>query len=92
MEVIESIYPDLPCFMFGHSMGSFIARDFIAKYGNELSGVTICGTADVFPGTEEGIAALQKLIDEGHVDECDPSKTVELLSSLLPADDGGDRG
>ena len=33
-EVVESFYPDLPYFMFGHSMGSFIARDFIAKYGN----------------------------------------------------------
>ena len=26
-------YPDLPYFLFGHSMGSFITRDFIAKYG-----------------------------------------------------------
>ena len=78
-EVVESFYPDLPYFMFGHSMGSFIARDFIAKYGNELSGVTICGTADVFPGAKEGIAAMQKLVDEGHGDECDPSKTAELL-------------
>lgn len=37
-------YPNLPYFLFGHSMGSFITRDFIAKYGNELNGATICGT------------------------------------------------
>ena len=27
----------------GHSMGSFIARDYIAKYGDELNGVTSDG-------------------------------------------------
>lgn len=37
-------YPNLPYFLFGHSMGSFIARDYAAKYGDELAGVTICGT------------------------------------------------
>ena len=31
-------YPDLPYFLFGHSMGSMIARDFSAKYGDELAG------------------------------------------------------
>lgn len=31
-------YPDLPYFLFGHSMGSFITRDFIAKYGDDWLG------------------------------------------------------
>jgi alpha-beta hydrolase superfamily lysophospholipase len=34
-------YPNLPYFLYGHSMGSFIARDYISKYGEELTGVTI---------------------------------------------------
>ena len=43
-------YPNLPYFIFGHSMGSFIARDYAAKYGEDLAGVTICGTTGVFRG------------------------------------------
>ena len=41
-EIVCGKYPDLPYFLFGHSMGSFITRDFIAKYGDELTGATIC--------------------------------------------------
>lgn len=33
-ELVAEKYPDLPYFMFGHSMGSMIARDFAAKYGS----------------------------------------------------------
>lgn len=29
-------YPDVPYFLFGHSMGSFMARRYIMTYGNEL--------------------------------------------------------
>ena len=35
--IVKETYPNLPYFMFGHSMGSFIARDYIAKYGDELA-------------------------------------------------------
>ena len=45
--VVEK-YPDLPYYMFGHSMGSMIARDFSAKYGDLLTGVIYCGTTGVF--------------------------------------------
>ncbi len=36
--------PDIPYFVMGHSMGSFLARTFITKYSTELSGVIISGT------------------------------------------------
>ena len=47
-KLVKEMYPGLPYFMFGHSMGSFIARDYIAKYGKELAGVTLCGTCGAF--------------------------------------------
>ena len=37
-------YPDVPYFLLGHSMGSFLAREFIEKYGEGLSGAIIMGT------------------------------------------------
>ena len=37
-------YPDVPYFLLGHSMGSFLARQFIEKYGEGLAGAIIMGT------------------------------------------------
>lgn len=38
-------FPTVPYFLLGHSMGSFITREYIARYGEELSGAVIMGTA-----------------------------------------------
>lgn len=35
---------ELPFFLFGHSMGSFMARRYIMTYGSELTGAIISGT------------------------------------------------
>ena len=37
-------YPDVPYFLLGHSMGSFLARQFIEIYGEGLAGAIIMGT------------------------------------------------
>ncbi len=37
-------YPDVPYFLFGHSMGSFLVRQYICRYGSGLDGAVICGT------------------------------------------------
>lgn len=37
-------YPDIPYFMLGHSMGSFLLRQYIQSEGTGLSGVIIMGT------------------------------------------------
>ena len=38
---------DLPYFLFGHSLGSFITRAYIARHGTGLAGAIICGTGHV---------------------------------------------
>lgn len=78
-KIVKEKYPDLPYFLFGHSMGSFIARDYMATYGDELTGATICGTAGVFPAPREAISALKKACDEGKGAEVDPEMTGLLL-------------
>lgn len=37
-------YPNVPYVMFGHSMGSFLTRQFLCCFGTELNGAVICGT------------------------------------------------
>ena len=37
-------YPDVPYFMLGHSMGSFLLRQYLIRYSKGLSGAVIMGT------------------------------------------------
>ena len=78
-KIVCEKYPDLPYFLFGHSMGSFITRDFIAKYGNELNGATICGTTGIFRGAKEAQKKLKEIIDAGHGEESDPNVVGSLM-------------
>lgn len=77
--LVKEKYPNLPYFLFGHSMGSFIARDYAAKYGDQLDGMTICGTAGVFRGADDAAIELEKVMAEGKGEESDPA----LLGGLL---------
>ena len=42
-------YPDLPYFILGFSMGSYLIRRYLADYGSGISGVIIMGTGHVSP-------------------------------------------
>ncbi len=81
--LVKEMYPGLPYFMFGHSMGSFIARDYITKYGGELDGVTLCGTSGVFPGLDKSIDYLKKLVDEGLGHESDPNVGAVVMGWMF---------
>ena len=46
MRLTRQEFPDLPYFLFGHSMGSFMARTLLYRYPEEkLRAAIICGTA-----------------------------------------------
>ncbi|SHG69062.1 Lysophospholipase, alpha-beta hydrolase superfamily [Thermosyntropha lipolytica DSM 11003] len=38
-------YPGVPLFIIAHSFGSFIAQEYIIRYGKEIEGVILCGSA-----------------------------------------------
>ena len=42
--LIRKEYPGLPVFLFGHSFGSIVARDYFLKNGDELKGLILSGT------------------------------------------------
>ena len=49
-------YPTLPLILFGHSMGSFIVRSVLEKYGTDYAAAVICGTGG--PETPAGAGKL----------------------------------
>lgn len=49
-EVITQLHApvaDKPLIIFGHSMGSFITRRYIQRYGGQVDNVVLCGTGNV---------------------------------------------
>lgn len=40
----KKIFPDLPYFLFGHSMGSMIVRSYAKRYDSDIDGLFVCGS------------------------------------------------
>ncbi len=68
-EIIRMAFPDIPLILWGHSMGSFVTRRFIAKYPDVVSAAVICGTSGANPAAGAGILiarAIEKLFGGHH--------------------------
>ena len=63
-KIVKKRYPNLPYFMLGHSMGSFISRCYIAKYGEELDGIILLGTMGPQWAVDAGIQLADRLIQK----------------------------
>ncbi|MEA4972233.1 MAG: alpha/beta fold hydrolase [Candidatus Metalachnospira sp.] len=48
-------YPDIPYFMIGHGMGSLLAREYIAAYGDDFNGAVFMGTSGPKAAVDFGI-------------------------------------
>ena len=72
-------FPNLPCFLLGHSMGSFLARTYLIRYPGTVDAAVLMGTgqmSSVLVGGGLAIAAAESLrIGEDRV-----SDLVEKLS------------
>ena len=49
-------YDEIPYFMVGHSMGSFLTREYMALYGDKFDGAIFIGTGYVNPLLDFGIS------------------------------------
>ena len=66
LRLVEDVYevtklakaqcPGKPVIIWGHSMGSFITRKYLATYKDAVIGAVICGTAGANPAAAVGIA------------------------------------
>ena len=45
--MVHELFPDIPYVLYGHSMGSFITRAYMARHGNELAAAVLSGTGNV---------------------------------------------
>lgn len=46
-KIMSKKHPGLPYIIFGHSMGSLLARIYASAFGDELAGAIFCGTAQL---------------------------------------------
>ena len=80
MQTLKEEYPDTPYILFGHSMGSFMARTILCKYPDcGLKAAIICGT-----GWMGGIklAGMNLMMDAicKKTDETKPSDRVQAIA------------
>lgn len=59
---VKQDYPDMPYFLMGHSMGSFIVRLTAEKYKDSIDRLIICGTGGPNPLGSIGIALCDVLM------------------------------
>lgn len=61
-KIAKEKYPNLPYIFLGHSMGSYLLREYLCEYGNELDGAIIMGTGDEkYLKIKGGMATIEKL-------------------------------
>lgn len=63
-KMTQELYPGVPYVILGHSMGSFILRNYLCRYGSGISGAVIMGTGmqpAALVKVSGAVAAVQKV-------------------------------
>lgn len=77
-ELTQAVYPDVPYVVMGHSMGSFITRNYMFQHGREISAVIIMGTGmqpRLTLGAARTLTRIQKVF-------CGSGHTARLIDKL----------
>ena len=78
-KIAKEKYDNLPFAFLGHSMGSFLLRDYLCKYGEELDTAIIMGTGNEKPLTVKGgIAFIERVANRKGWDY--RSKVIDTLA------------
>jgi len=62
LEYIKNDNPNVKIYLYSHSMGTLIARNFIKKYSNEIEKLILSGTVAYKPGCGLGVSAAKRRI------------------------------
>lgn len=72
-------FPGVPCFLLGHSMGSFLARTYLIRYPGTVDGAVIMGTGQQSPALIAGGRAVAAG-ESARIGEDKASPLVEKLA------------
>lgn len=72
-------FPGVPCFLLGHSMGSFLARTYLIRYPGTVDGAVIMGTGQQSPALIAGGRAIAAG-ESARIGEDKASPLVEKLA------------
>ncbi|MCX7772916.1 MAG: alpha/beta hydrolase [Clostridia bacterium] len=62
---IKEKHPGLPVYLFAHSFGSFVGQDYITRFGKDIDGIVLSGSAlQTGPAIQAGVvvASVQRLL------------------------------
>lgn len=76
-QMIKKEHPNTPVILFGHSMGSFFAQNYMYKYGDEINGCILSGTSG-----KQSMAALGVYLADLLIRLQGEKHKSELLHSL----------
>lgn len=71
-------FPDLPLFLMGHSLGSFIVQQYICQYGAEIDGVVLSGTT----GRPGGVIRIASWLARREIRKQGPRHRSDRLHNL----------
>lgn len=74
----KALYPELPLYMFGHSMGSMLARAYLYRYDTQIDKLVLSGTPPYNPLVPIGIAAARV------INFYQGEKKINSLLNVLP--------
>ena len=73
-------YPNLPFFLFGHSLGGEIAQDYMIRWGSELKGVVLSAPQSQQPAYILLLGELLGKLEIKKLGPLAPSKTFQKLA------------
>lgn len=80
---ISRQFAGTPYFIMGHSMGSFITREYIARYGEDLCGAILMGTA---AGMKPHMWLAQRAMLNFLISKHGPKAKIKFVSDLATRD------
>ncbi|GFP77187.1 alpha/beta hydrolase [Clostridium fungisolvens] len=79
LSLIKNNHMNLPIIFFAHSFGSFVGQEYIIRYGNELSGIILSGSA-MRKGLDVDAGIIAAYIQKNIFGENKESKLLDFLS------------